>query len=224
MHNSVAIPISDSSQVGEARRAAAQVARDAGLGETEAGKIAIIATELANNLQKYAQGGRILLQAFPGPAGIVVEVVSIDNGPGMSDVYRCQEDGFSTGGTPGSGLGAVKRLATEFDIFSSLPKGTVVLARVYANGDAKIDQSEFVWALFACPPRAKRCVETPGESQSAREAPRLSSLMDWGMGRWPARHPRERRRHSNSIPSMDHRTSWKMPTSGSAAPAAQPWQ
>jgi serine phosphatase RsbU (regulator of sigma subunit) len=47
----------------------------------------------------------------------------------MSDVELCMRDGYSTGGTPGTGLGAVRRLADEFDIYSQSGEGTVVLAR-----------------------------------------------------------------------------------------------
>ena len=156
MYSSLAIPVTDQSQVGEARRAASQIAREAELSDTEAGKVSLIATELANNLQKYAKAGRILLQAFSDPRGKIVEVISIDEGPGIADPGRCQQDGFSTGGTPGSGLGAVKRVSTEFDIFSSQPKGTVVLARIHANSHATPDRSTYAWGAVSIP--------APGES------------------------------------------------------------
>src|SRR3954462_5330081 len=97
---------------GEGRRAAARPAEAAGLGETRRGEVAIIATELANNLARYGRDGRMLLQTSPTAAGPAVEIIALDAGPGMEDVRRCMEDGFSTGGTPGTGLGAVRRLST----------------------------------------------------------------------------------------------------------------
>ena len=48
----------------------------------------------------------------------------------MSDVNRCLGDGYSTGGTAGTGLGAVRRMSVEFDIHSVPGEGTVVMSRV----------------------------------------------------------------------------------------------
>jgi anti-sigma regulatory factor (Ser/Thr protein kinase) len=125
-----AIPMGDASRVGEARRHAAQLAQTCELDETEAGRLAIVVTELGNNLVRHAHGGRLLLAARP--ARREVEVIAIDAGPGIPDVDRSLGDGYSTGGTPGTGLGAVRRLAQDFDIHSTVPQGTIVLARIRA--------------------------------------------------------------------------------------------
>jgi anti-sigma regulatory factor (Ser/Thr protein kinase) len=120
--------IDDSSKVGEARRAAQTLASfefDAEL----AGKVAIAATELANNLLRHAGGGELLVQTLGTEDDATVELLAIDRGPGMADVARCMTDGYSTAGTPGTGLGAVRRLANEFDIYSVAGAGTVVMAR-----------------------------------------------------------------------------------------------
>jgi anti-sigma regulatory factor (Ser/Thr protein kinase) len=122
-----AFPMGDPSRVGEARRHAALLAADCGLDETEAGRLAIVVTELGTNLVRHAQGGRLLLSARR--AQQEVEVVAIDDGPGIRDVARSLGDGYSTSSTPGTGLGAVKRQSREFDIHSSA-QGTVVVARV----------------------------------------------------------------------------------------------
>lgn len=124
----VVFPMDDPSCVGEARRHAAQLAHENGFDETEAGRLALIVTELATNLLRHARKGRLLLAARPLRAE--VEVVSIDEGPGIADVERSLGDGFSTGGTPGTGLGAVRRLAGEFDLHSSVPEGTLAVARI----------------------------------------------------------------------------------------------
>lgn len=124
------IPVADASQVGEARRAVVRLAETAGLNETQRGEAAIVVTELANNLAKYGRNGKLLLQPLMLRGNAVVEVLAIDSGPGMEDVHRCLQDGFSTGGTSGTGLGAVRRIATEFDLCSVQKSGTVVLARI----------------------------------------------------------------------------------------------
>jgi anti-sigma regulatory factor (Ser/Thr protein kinase) len=120
--------IDDGSKVGEARRAAHTLANFE-LNADYAGKVAIAATELANNLLNHARGGELLLQAIGDPEQPVIELLAIDRGPGMADVSRCLTDGYSTAGTPGTGLGAIRRLACEFDIDSQPGEGTVVMAR-----------------------------------------------------------------------------------------------
>jgi anti-sigma regulatory factor (Ser/Thr protein kinase) len=127
----VVFPMGDASCVGEARRHAAQLAVQAGLASTEAGRLALVVTELGNNLVRHARQGRLLLAARAGSG--TVEVLSIDQGPGIADPARCMGDGYSTGGTPGTGLGAVRRLATDFDLHSAVPDGTVIVARVSAE-------------------------------------------------------------------------------------------
>lgn len=128
--------IEDESNVGEARRAAQAMANYEFDSQT-AGRVAIVATELANNLLRHAGGGEILLQTLGTDGAIVVEILALDRGPGMSDVNRCLVDGYSTIGTPGTGLGAVRRLASDFDIFSNPGEGTVVMARFGSGLDAR---------------------------------------------------------------------------------------
>jgi len=120
--------IDDSSKVGEARRAAQTLANFEFSAEI-AGKVAIAATELANNLLLHAGGGELLIQTLGEDDAAVVELLAIDRGPGMVDTERCLRDGYSTAGTPGTGLGAIRRLATEFDIHSVPGEGTIVMAR-----------------------------------------------------------------------------------------------
>lgn len=130
----LSIDVHEASQVGEARRAAVNLALQLEFDEVAAGRVALVATELGTNLVKHAQKGRLLVGAVEGDDGqILVEVLSLDHGPGIADVRACMVDGFSTGGTPGSGLGAVKRLSHEFDLFSASPAGTVIMARVAAK-------------------------------------------------------------------------------------------
>ena len=129
--------IDDSSKVGEARRAAHTLANFEFSAEI-AGKVSIAATELANNLLLHARGGELLIQVLGNEDSPVVELLAIDRGPGMDDVERCLRDGYSTAGTPGTGLGAVRRLATEFDIHSAPGEGTIVMARFGNTGGMRL--------------------------------------------------------------------------------------
>jgi anti-sigma regulatory factor (Ser/Thr protein kinase) len=122
--------IEEESQIGEARRDAQRLAVEYGLDDTQTGRVAIAATELATNLYRHGSGGQLLLQPIKAGDREAIELLAIDKGRGMSDVSRCLGDGYSTGGTAGTGLGAVRRLSVEFDIHSVPGEGTVVMSRV----------------------------------------------------------------------------------------------
>jgi anti-sigma regulatory factor (Ser/Thr protein kinase) len=175
-------PMGDASRVGEARRCAAVIARECGFDETEAGRVALVVTELGNNLVRHARHGRLLLTGRPEHRQL--EIVSIDDGPGIADIRRCLGDGFSTGGTPGTGLGAVQRLAHSFDIHSEMPHGTVIVARLQAGEAAVADRDAALWA-------GAISVPAPGESACGdawavvMEGPRAAVLVADGLGHGP---------------------------------------
>lgn len=125
------IAVSDSSQVGMARRQVVATASALGLDEAECGVVALIVTELATNLARHARDGRLFTRAIPSPTDAIgIEILSVDSGPGMANVSAFLRDGFSTAGTSGHGLGAVRRMADEFDIHSIAGSGTTIMARV----------------------------------------------------------------------------------------------
>ena len=149
-------PMEDASRVGEARRFAAQLAAQVDMDAVAAGRLALVVTELGTNLVRHATNGRLLLAARPGQ--VEVEVLSIDEGPGIADIGRSMGDGFSTGGTPGTGLGAVRRLAHDFDMHSAVPGGTVVVARVRASElGAPRRRVQRAAALSMCAPGEQVC-------------------------------------------------------------------
>lgn len=125
--------ITESSASAEVRRLAAELARKHGFDETDMGRVAIVVSEASMNLAKHAERGRILLRAFEDSGRIGVEALALDEGPGISNLNECLRDGYSTAGSPGTGLGAMQRLSDEFDIHSTPGKGTVVLTRVFAR-------------------------------------------------------------------------------------------
>jgi hypothetical protein len=105
-------------------------------------------TELAQNLLRHGGGGEIL--AIPDkrrPAGI--EIMALDRGQGMKDVAACLRDGYSTGGTSGNGLGAIKRLTHEVLIHSSQGNGTAVLVRM--GGDDHPPEKSRTTAVLCVP-------------------------------------------------------------------------
>lgn len=126
--------IEDVSQVGHARRTAQQFSEHLGFDETDAGRVALVATELASNILKHADHGELHLRAT-GNQG--VELIAVDRGQGF-DLDSCLVDGFSTGGTQGIGMGAISRVAQVFDVYAD-PRGTAMLARLYPRASAASD-------------------------------------------------------------------------------------
>jgi anti-sigma regulatory factor (Ser/Thr protein kinase) len=124
------VVVADQSQTSAARYVARDAAARAGFDDEDSYRAGLVATELATNLVKHATGGEILVR---GLGDAQIEVVAIDRGPGMDDLARSQADGHSTAGTSGTGLGAARRLADDFDIHSQAGRGTVVLARLRAG-------------------------------------------------------------------------------------------
>ncbi|MFF1544975.1 SpoIIE family protein phosphatase [Streptomyces sp. NPDC058291] len=128
------VPVHDSTRLRDARVAAQSAAELAGLGQARADAAALVATELASNLLKHAQGGQLLVEAVPSPdgrtGGLLLQIAAVDHGPGMSDVPAALDDGFSTAGSFGAGLGTCRRLADDFDLHSVPGRGTVAIARI----------------------------------------------------------------------------------------------
>ena len=129
----ISIPVTEVSQVADARRRATGVAQRLGFDETATGRVSIAVTELATNLVKYGLVGEILLGAFEDETGAGVEIIALDKGPGVADIVQSLRDGHSTGGSAGEGLGAVRRLSQDFDIVSWPGVGTAIVARVDAQ-------------------------------------------------------------------------------------------
>lgn len=123
----------DASQIAEVRRSASAMAERLGFDEAGTGRVAIVATEMATNLVKHGGGGVVLGSVVEEEGEGLVELLALDRGRGMSDVERCLEDGYSTQGSAGQGLGAIRRQSSAFDIASWPGLGTAVLARIGAR-------------------------------------------------------------------------------------------
>ncbi|MGW5690400.1 SpoIIE family protein phosphatase [Streptomyces asiaticus] len=133
----VQVRVDHHSAVQLAAEAARGVARKCGLPGALPDQAAVIASELATNLDKHAGDGTLYVQ--PLPLGHGVEILAADRGPGMHDPERCLADGYTTSGTLGAGLGAVKRMATHFQMRSADGghAGTWACARLTASGEQR---------------------------------------------------------------------------------------
>ena len=131
------VDVRDPSQVAEARRTAVELARANGFGEEDAGRVAIVASEMSTNLIKHGQGGELLVGSYDDSTGTGIELLSLDNGPGMANVAASARDGHSTAGSAGTGLGAIQRGSHYSDIYSIPTGGTAILARLRAGSPGK---------------------------------------------------------------------------------------
>ena len=122
------IAVHENTDVAAARRAASSIAVKAGFDEHDTARVAVIATEAASNLLKHAKGGDLILRDVSSPAAPRLEILAVDRGKGMSNPSRCFEDGYSTAGSPGTGLGAIARASQLFELYSALGSGTVLLS------------------------------------------------------------------------------------------------
>lgn len=129
----VRFELTDRSFFNIVKRDITKLAEGFGLCQTETGKINIIVAEMASNLLKHTpKGGELLVKPLTRENKVIgIEILCLDQGPGMSDPERMLEDGISTHGSSGEGLGAIKRLSDEFDLYSMKGAGTVLLARLY---------------------------------------------------------------------------------------------
>jgi anti-sigma regulatory factor (Ser/Thr protein kinase) len=124
------VPVPDRSAVGEVRRLAKALALRAGFDEEAVGRVAIVATELATNIVKHGEDGHCIVGLAEQGGESVVQIVAVDSGRGLEDPSNALHNGYSTTATPGTGLGAVRRLSRGFDLYSEPGNGAVVVARI----------------------------------------------------------------------------------------------
>lgn len=149
------VPVSDTSQTGEARRIAVNAAANLSFSSTQQGKVGIVASELATNLAKHSHGGEVIIQEIRCGGQTGLELMTIDSGPGFSDAAKVMRDGFSTAGSQGTGLGAVKRLSNKFDLYSQDGTGSVFVAQLWAN-DSQPCSCNLEYGVVSVPYRGER--------------------------------------------------------------------
>lgn len=92
------------------------------------------ASELLRNMMRYANGGKCTIEVVSSGRMNGIRLTFTDKGPGIPDIPKAMQDGFSTGRSLGLGLPGTKRLVNEFDIKSIVGEGTTVTIIKWANG------------------------------------------------------------------------------------------
>lgn len=132
------IPITDESSVGEARRTGLLAAQRVGLDDVKAGQFALLATEVCRNVLRHGGGGEAIITSHNNGNGPVGRIVALDRGSGIQDITKALDDGYSTGGTLGMGLGSMKRNARCFEIFTA-QTGTIVFLEVGEKSATRLE-------------------------------------------------------------------------------------
>jgi len=161
----IVIPIDEIHHVGIAIRKASKLAEELGFSEKELRETFIVVSELYNNLIEHeAIEGKITCSLIEEGTKKYLQIISEDKGPGIANVETVMEDGYSTNGTLGIGLGAIKRLMSDFRITSNINDvktarnnnissqiGTKIITKKYLSqreDTADISQSKIKFGIF----------------------------------------------------------------------------
>jgi len=119
--------VDNSEDVVRVRQEVRKRATEIGLSLVDQTKIVTAASELARNMLDYGGGGIVTLEIVHNVARRGLRLAFIDEGPGIADIEHALENGVTTGGGLGLGLGGARRLSNEFEIESAPGKGTKVV-------------------------------------------------------------------------------------------------
>jgi RNA polymerase sigma factor (sigma-70 family) len=122
----VRIPVKTDADVVTARKQGRELAAQAGFSATELTIIATAISEIARNIVMFAERGELVVSLVGENSRQGVTVVARDSGPGIPDLERALQDGYSGYGGMGLGLPGSRRLMDEFEITSEVDRGTTV--------------------------------------------------------------------------------------------------
>lgn len=134
MTSSRRIAIARDADIVAARLAGRELATEAGFKGSDLTLIATAISEVARNIVVYAGDGEISLAVLQNEHRKGLSVVARDQGPGIPDIERAMQDGFSTGNSLGLGLPGARRLMDEFEIESHVGQGTTITMRKWTRG------------------------------------------------------------------------------------------
>ncbi|WP_434971483.1 SpoIIE family protein phosphatase [Micromonospora peucetia] len=163
------------------RRAAERLGVQLDLGAARTADLAIVVAELTSNLVKHADDGVLLLRPVRRDGEAGVELVALDAGPGMADLTASSQDGHSTAGTLGIGLGAIVRQASWFDGYSRPERGTVLAIQIWPGREV---ERERPWAGALSRPLAGEPVSGDGYAWRIVDGRRQVLVCD-GLGHGP---------------------------------------
>ena len=128
------IPVTSDADVVIARQRGREIAARAGFAPTDLTLVATAISEITRNIVKFARRGELTIALVTDDGRTGVTIVARDSGPGIPDVGRALQDGYSTYRGLGLGLGGARRLMDEFEIVSEVGVGTTVTMTKWHDG------------------------------------------------------------------------------------------
>ena len=125
------IRVESEADIVNARTTLRQTATDLGFGVTDTTRIVTAVSELARNIYRYASSGRVQWHVRRDANRPKLELIFEDDGPGIPDIDRALEVGYTTSNGMGRGLSGARKLMDEFEIESEEEEGTTVTIRKY---------------------------------------------------------------------------------------------
>ena len=133
MPGDTSVPIEHEGDIVTARQKGRELAAASGLSVTEQTLVATAISEVARNIVVYARRGEVVLAALEDHGRRGVLVVARDEGPGIANPELAMRDGYSSSNSLGMGLPGAKRLMDEFELSSTVGKGTTITMRKWVR-------------------------------------------------------------------------------------------
>ncbi len=133
MADQTRVPIRSDADIVMARQQGRAMAVQLGFSTTDQALLATAISELARNIVEYAQDGEIILELTQQDNRRGIVVTARDQGPGITDIDKAMQDGYSTKNSLGLGLPGARRLMDDFSITSKVGEGTTVIAKKWAG-------------------------------------------------------------------------------------------
>jgi serine/threonine-protein kinase RsbT len=133
MEASTTIKIASSLDISKARQDGKNIAQKLGFSKLDQVRIKTIISELARNIYLYARLGEIVIVTALEDRKAGIKIVAKDQGPGIKDINKAMEPGFTTSGGMGAGLSGVKNIADQFQIQSQPGAGTTITVIKWAK-------------------------------------------------------------------------------------------
>jgi anti-sigma regulatory factor (Ser/Thr protein kinase) len=161
------------------------LAAEVGLDELRQSQLSIIVTEAARNIEAHAGQGDVILSSWSYREKAGIDILALDKGDGIQDLPAAMQDGYSTAGTPGNGLGAMSRLASKFQVYSGSGLGTAMFARVLKTAhDVESESDPYEMSAISIPISGEIVC---GDAWSATYAPgRSLYIVADGLGHGPS--------------------------------------
>ncbi|MCE7060292.1 ATP-binding SpoIIE family protein phosphatase [Dyadobacter sp. CY343] len=178
----VVFNLTDRSYLNILKKDIVRIAEPAGLSAKRVAELELVVSEITTNLLKHANGGELVVRVISESANKGIEILSIDNGPGMADPARMMEDGVSTTKTLGHGLGSIKRLSDQFQLYSLKGWGTILLSRIFSQPVQNQPAAVGIYPIILCKPGESLC----GDAYAWKANPYfLKVMLADGLGHGP---------------------------------------